>query len=360
MTETATVATTATPAAPAGATTAAATTPAAAAVTPAAVTPAAAAATTVSTPGAVVTPAASATAAAGTSILDGTTTAAAAATAPAAGAGHTPEQLAEAQRIVDAARLAAQPNSGAAWVLTEGVLGTGEKPAWFKSDKYSTVSAQAQAYVELEKRFGGFTGAPKDGKYALPDPAADGFQIDNADHPVFQEFNKLAAELQMSQPAYNKVLGLMAKFEDEQTKNHQAALAAALPNVATEKAKLGANADARIQAVATWAKGNLDEAGYQQLRTATAGTQMAAIFQVLERVIAKSGGVKLPAPGADTAAGASVSGLADIREMQGKKNAQGQRLYDIDPTYRKTVQDAYNAHYAANPTQRDRMGNVRG
>ena len=36
-------------------------------------------------------------------------------------------------------------------------------PEWYKADKYKSVAEQAKAYTELEKKFGGFTGAPKDG-----------------------------------------------------------------------------------------------------------------------------------------------------------------------------------------------------
>jgi len=44
---------------------------------------------------------------------------------------------------------------------SEGVNGEGEAPEYFKADKYKSVADQAKAYTELEKRFGGFTGAPE-------------------------------------------------------------------------------------------------------------------------------------------------------------------------------------------------------
>lgn len=347
MTETVTVAPTATPVTPAAAVV---TTPVVAAVTPAV------APITVSTPGPVVAGTTPTAPAAGASLLDGTNPVAAVTPAtPAAGA--TPS-LEEAQRVVEAARLAAQPNSGAAWNLNDTTPGTGEKPTWFKSDKYANVAQQAAAYPELEKRFGAFTGAPKDGVYAMPDASI--VKIDNVEDPVFKEFGKLASELHLNQAGYDKFLGLMGKYESVQVAKYDAKIAALTPNVGAEKAKLGPNADARIQAVANWAKSNLDEAGFQELRTAASGREMAATFRLLERIIAKSGGVKLPGPAADTSGGPTVSGLAEIREMQGKTNAAGQRLYDVDANYRKTVQAAYTAHFASNPVQRDRQGNVRG
>ena len=51
----------------------------------------------------------------------------------------------------------------ATFLFADGVVGEGETPDWFKSSKYKTVSAQAEAFSELDGKFGSFTGAPKDG-----------------------------------------------------------------------------------------------------------------------------------------------------------------------------------------------------
>ena len=49
------------------------------------------------------------------------------------------------------------------YFLSEGIKGAGDMPEWYNPSKYKSVSEQAKAYTELEKKFGGFTGAPKDG-----------------------------------------------------------------------------------------------------------------------------------------------------------------------------------------------------
>lgn len=295
---------------------------------------------------------------AGASLIDGASAAPAPA-APAAPAAAAPTvSLAEAQRIVEAARLAAQPNSGAAWNLTDTIPGVGEKPGWFKSDKYKNVTAQAEAYTELEKRFGGFTGAPKDG-YVIPKVEVDGkpvFQLTYGDekinvlpdHPILQEFNKTAAEMQLSQEGYNKFLGLMAHY-----------VASLEPDMAEQRAALGPNADARVTAVANWAKNNLDANGFELFRTATSGENAAVNFALMEQLIAKTGTVRLPAPGDDIPQPTGVT-RETIVAMQGKKNEKGQRLYDIDPNYRKQVEQAWTQFFAVNPVQRDRQGNLRG
>jgi hypothetical protein len=258
--------------------------------------------------------------------------------------------LAAAQALVakaaDAARLAADPNSGKAWNLNDTTPGTGEKPAWFKSEKYKNVSEQAKAYTELESKFGAFVGAPKDGNYEIKLP--DGVTVDMK-HPTMVGFKDWAIKNNVSNEKFNDLLGQLASYEASQT----------VP-MSTVLMQLGKDAQTRIGNVVTWAKANLDEQGFQLMRAATSdGTTAAATFAVLERMISKSGQVRMPKPGEDTA-GASAQGLEAINVMQAARNAKGQRLYEIDPAYRVKVEQARQEYFKANPVQRDRQGNIRG
>jgi hypothetical protein len=71
------------------------------------------------------------------------------------------------------------------YFLSDGIKGTGDTPEWYKGDKYKSVAEQAKAYTELEKKFGGFTGAPKDG-YQGP----EGIEADDA---LLQELTEFAS-----------------------------------------------------------------------------------------------------------------------------------------------------------------------
>jgi hypothetical protein len=77
------------------------------------------------------------------------------------------------------------------YFLSDGIKGTGDTPEWYKGDKYKSVAEQAKAYTELEKKFGGFTGAPKDG-YSGP----EGIESDDA---LLQELTEFAEKTGMSQ-----------------------------------------------------------------------------------------------------------------------------------------------------------------
>lgn len=231
----------------------------------------------------------------------------------------------------------ADPNSGKAWLLAEGVLGQGEKPEWLKSDKYKSAEEQAKAYVGLEKRLGAFVGAPKDGKYEFKAPEGyDGVQVD-MEHPLMKEFTKWATESQLSQKGYNEMLGMLTMYE-----------AAQVPNMAIIKEKVGENADARIGAVAAWGKANLGPEGYATLRAATSGSNAADVFKVLESVIGKTKQVVLPKPG-DDIPGAGAGGKAEIIALQGAKGPDGKRLYD-QPVYRAMVEKRWNDYYSQGGT----------
>lgn len=224
------------------------------------------------------------------------------------------------------------PNSGKAWLLAEGVMGSGEKPEWLKSDKYKSAEEQAKAYPALEKRFGAFVGAPKDGKYNFKAPEGyEGVQVD-MEHPLMKEFATWAKESQLSEAGFNNLLGMLTMYE-----------AAQVPNMAVIKEKVGENADARIGAVAAWGKANLGPEGYATLRSATSGANAADVFKVLESVIGKTKQIALPKNG-DDIPGAGVGGKAEIVAMQGAKGPDGKRLYD-QPQYRAQVEARWKAYY---------------
>lgn len=250
------------------------------------------------------------------------------------------EKLAAAKALVAKAEAAADPNGGQAWLLKDGVMGEGEKPAWFKSDKYKSVAAQAEAYVSLESRFGSFVGAPKDGVYQIA-PALK--ELVQADHPMLGSFGEWAKTNQLSQEGYNALLGMVAQYD-----------AGFAPQADIVRQAIGDNADTRVGSVANWAKANLDAEGMAAFRTATSldanmhpNARVAAAFKALERVIAKTGQVKMPGPGPDVPGGQAQAGLAAIQAAHGAKTPDGKLKVDVDPAYRRHIDQQYRDYYAA-------------
>lgn len=223
------------------------------------------------------------------------------------------------------------------WFYAPGVVGVGDKPPeWFKANKYTSVEEQAKAYVALEKRMGDFTGAPADGKYtfAVDKATSPNIELDET-HPVFAQFQGLAKDMQLSQEGFAKIMNTFLAYESSMT-----------PDPAAIKLQIGENADARIGSVAQWAKANLGDTGYNELRSALTGVSAAPVFKLLESVIAKTRQVALPKTDPSVAA-TFVDALAEINRLQAAVGPNGQRLYQTDSKYRAEVEAKRNAYFKA-------------
>lgn len=224
------------------------------------------------------------------------------------------------------------------WYLAKDVAGQGDAPDWFKADKYASVDKQAEAYPELEKRFGAFTGAPKDGVYKINVPADVPVEFDPS-HSLFQELNKWAGEGQLSQEGYDKVIGMFARYE-----------ASISPDMDAMKKDLGDNADARLNSVAQWAKSNLPDDVYKMFRNAQSQSNAADTFRVIEAIIGKTRQVAMPKPG-DDVPGTVLTGLEEINAMQveliKEGDDKGKRRYVVDSAWREKVEKLRFQYFAA-------------
>lgn len=226
-----------------------------------------------------------------------------------------------------------QGNQPAAWQLTEGVAGTGDKPAWFKSDKFKSVDKQAEAYAGLEAKLGAaaeLIGAPE-GDYAVPAlPQGMDGEVDPTD-PLLVGFSKVAKGMGLSQKAYEQVVQHMRGVITEQAKAEEARLSEAI-------SQLGANLPQRVSAVQTYVTQHLGAEAFTALDNAI-GTDAAA-FQALEKLIAKAGGdAQLAGDGGNSGIGFTKADAEAERYKVFPEGHQlaGKRMYDHDAAHRAKV-----------------------
>ena len=200
------------------------------------------------------------------------------------------------------------------YFLAEGIKGTGETPEWYKSDKYQSVAEQAKAYTELEKKFGGFKGAPKDG-YSIP----EGVEQDDA---LLAELTEFAKDTNMSEEAYGRAWELLTAQEQ------------AVEEVSAEQemAKLGDNATQRLKNVEGFLKNNLDADTYTQVQDLVT---TAESVQLIEAIVKATVPAKLPIEGGEHPQGLT---WADVEAEMFKKNEAGQFLRSVDPNHERKVQ----------------------
>ena len=225
------------------------------------------------------------------------------------------EQAVESNDTLQSLVDAAEPTLGEGeYFLSEGIKGVGDMPEWYKADKYKSVAEQAKAYTELEKKVGGFTGAPKDG-YEL----VEGVDSDDA---LWQELVEFGSETNMSQAAMHRAWELLTAQEQ----------AVEEVSVEAEMEKLGDNAVERIKVVEQYMKNNLDSDTYERLRYAVNSAESVELVEALVKATAPA---KLPIDGYVQPGGVTWE---DIEAEMFKKHDNGQLLRAVDRNHEAKIQ----------------------
>lgn len=210
------------------------------------------------------------------------------------------------------------------WMWGEELPGSGDKPEWFKDSKYKSVSEQAKAYSELEKRLGGFIGAPKEG-YQLSEELGV-----SADDPSIQAVLEVFGKNNASNEFANELIAIYTQKQQE----------LAQAQIAKEMELLGSNADYRINAIKEFASQALPthlQDTFNGMVTSAAG------IEVVEALMKKMQGSAV-APDESSVKTTKMDGTK-LREMMFAKNEHGQLLASIDPEYKRKVDKAYKDYY---------------
>lgn len=219
----------------------------------------------------------------------------------------TPEAAQAAQAPAAAAPAAAAPPAAAAaaakWFYADGVEGTGERPDYYKADKYKSLAEQARAYVEAEKQIGTLTAKvktlerpPAPEKYELPSLAELGGDMEwKTDDPLLASAFEVAKTHNISQETFND---LAVKVMLPIIRNYENI------DIAAEKTAIGERADERMRGITDWAKANLPEE-QAQLVLASLGkwSRPHEVFAALEAVLQATKQPSLQRPADDVRTG---------------------------------------------------------
>ena len=142
-----------------------------------------------------------------------------------------------------------------------------ERPEWLK-EKYSSVDDQAKAYSELEKKFGGFTGAPDEYELSLPEEVEGEFDMED---PRMSWFQEAAKESNMSQDTFTQLLHGWVEHEAQATEFDRE----------SEIKSLGNNAQGRLKDLADWGSANLDQDQYEGFKALAASAMGVGVLEAL-------------------------------------------------------------------------------
>jgi hypothetical protein len=200
------------------------------------------------------------------------------------------------------------------YFLSDNIKGIGDMPEWYKADKYKSVAEQARAYTELEKKFGGFTGAPKDG-YQL----YDGVESDDA---LWAELVEFGTANNMNQSALHQAWELLTAQEE------------AIEQVSVEEeiGKLGPNANERITTVEQIMRNNLEPELYEKYRDVVTSAIMIEFIEDFSKSMRPA---QLPIDGYVEPGGIE---WADIEAEMFRKDENGNLLRSVDMNHERKIQ----------------------
>lgn len=202
--------------------------------------------------------------------------------------------------------------TGDEWFQSDGIKGVGDKPEWFNSEKFKSVSEQAKGHSELHKKFGSFTGTPKDG-YKLP----EGIEADDELGKAYVEF---ATNSNMNQDGFDKGFELLsAQMSVNEEINQEA-----------EIAKLGDNAQQRIKTVETALK-NKFGSDYDSVKDLV---YSADSILLAEAIIKKFAPTRLPIDGGENPTGVTK---AEIELLMQEKDSNGNLRRSVDRDFDKKI-----------------------
>ena len=188
---------------------------------------------------------------------------------------------------------------------------------WNAETNEADYESMGKSYNELNSKFGGFTGAPKDG-YAPFEGYEEGDEMVNA-------FTEWARNGNMSQDMLNdgfKILAAQTGVNTEVT-------------VENELAKMGDNAQKRLDKVDGYLRNNLPSDRYDKY---TELTKTALGVEFLEEFMVDTAQPKLSTGGDMGGAGLT---RAEVDKEAFKKDEHGNYLRSVDPAYDKKIMEMY-------------------
>lgn len=198
-----------------------------------------------------------------------------------------------------------------------------ERPEWLQ-DRYlqgdrgieEAIAEQAKGYNEIRKQLGGFTGAPEEYEFSLPE-GIEGEIDENL--PALQDFVDLAQKTNMSNETAQELFNIFVNYQ-------QSIINEIGADAQQQKQLLGENADQRLAQLSGWGMNNLtpeDMEAYQSMLTT------ASQVQLMEKIIGKTRGTQMHKTG-------ETSAMPAFTEDDFRRAVQTDR-YKTDPAYRQEV-----------------------
>jgi hypothetical protein len=202
------------------------------------------------------------------------------------------------------------------WHIDENTPGQGPRPDWLKP-KYKSMSDQAKAYNDAEKRLGGMQGAPEE--YDLGE-RKELFGT----NPMIQDYLSFAKQSQLTQDVVGKSLEVFEGIQKSFTVNEVA-----------ELEKLGADGQRMHEVVNQWVNNTFSNSAQEAFSKMPKTAEMIKLMDEARQMQAK---YRSNSP--NPSAGAVPFKPLTLQDVKQEMEANYAR-YSTDPAYRKEIQNKF-------------------
>jgi len=206
----------------------------------------------------------------------------------------------------------AETQSAAQETLSEGLLPA--EPAELILGKFRTNEDVIKSYSELEKRFGGFTGAPEE--YELPE------EVDQDDTFV-KTLSEIGKSTNMGQETFSKLMELGEEILSTKADLHQE----------RELEALGPEAGQRLANIDGFMRNNLGDK-YEDLKGAVKDAKTVELIESLIKATAPS---RIPS---EPSAPVNIPTQGDIEKLMQEQDAHGKVIYHYSKPRQQEVEAA--------------------
>ena len=214
------------------------------------------------------------------------------------------------------------------WWYDKDVAGVGEKPEWYNSDKYETLSAQAQAYQGAAGKLRGFSGAPETYDLTLSKEFTDQNLKVDADDSLVKTITGWAKDQNMTQAALSELINTYV--------SHQQSAAALTETAdaefnAAEIEKLGDGGAELLDTLKTWGKNTLPPELLPTFKAMAATAEAVRVFDFLKQ---KTRYATVPT---NNSAGRDLPSHAELQTMMADTRYGSDQVYtkEVDASYAK-------------------------
>ncbi len=208
------------------------------------------------------------------------------------------------------------------WFIDEKTPGAGMRPEWMPA-KYQRLSDVEKARAELEKKLGGFTGAPESYDVAS-------LELDDKD-PTIQALMDVGKKYNMNQDAFAEMVGRLSSVQETQEQMH----------IEDQVKQLGPDGQRQLTEFKNWTKDYLKA---EEQEVVTQWVKTADDLKAFNRIMAHTHMSQVPTTATMNMAN-NFEGVQDLRAELTKNIAK----FNSDKAYAKDWSNRMSRAVTRNP-----------